>query len=94
MSGKAVSRAVRAHLLVESAFTCVLLEKCTSWKDNEDALRLVFNNLQQGELSIDEMNDDVDVIKLQNEFETGKVEISKQSRTAKLWIQYLNYIAT
>ena len=94
MSGKAVSRAVRAHLLVESALTCVLLEKCTSWKDNENALHLVFNNLKQGKLSIDEVNNDVDVIKLQIEFETGKVDISKQSRTAKLWIQYLDYIAT
>ena len=94
MSGKAVPRVVRAYLLVESALTCVLLEKCTSWKDNEDALRLFFNNLQQGELSIDEVNDDVDAIKLKNEFETRKVGILKQSRTAKLWIQYLVYIAT
>ena len=30
MSGKAVSRALTAHFLVESPFTCVLLDKCTS----------------------------------------------------------------
>ena len=90
MSGKAVSRALRAHLLVESALTCVLLDKCTSWKDSQDTFRLVFSNLQQGELSIDEVNDDVHVIKLQNEFETGKHELSKKLRAAKLWIQYLD----
>ena len=90
MSGKAVSRALRAHLLVESALTCVLLDKCTSWKDSQDTFHLVFSNLQQGELSIDEVNDDVHVIKLQNEFETGKHELSKKLRAAKLWIQYLD----
>ena len=62
--------------------------------DWEDILRLVFSNLQQGELSIDEVNDDVHVIKLQNEFETGKHELSKKLRAAKLWIQYLDYITT
>ena len=94
MSGKAVSRGPRAHLLVEFALTCVLLDKCISWKDSQDTLRLVFSNLQQGELSIDEVNDDVNVSKFQTEFETGKLELSKKSRTAKLWILYLNYIAT
>ena len=58
--------------------------------DWEDILRLVFSNLQQGELSIDEVNDDVHVIKLQNEFETGKYELLKKSHTPKLWIQYLD----
>ena len=82
MSGKAVSRALRAHLLVESALTCVLLDKCTSWKDSQDTHRLVFSNLQQGELSIDEVNDDAHVTKLQNELETGKYKLSEKSRTA------------
>ena len=44
--------------------------------------------------SIDKTNDDAHLIKLQNEFETGKYELSKKSRTAKLWIQYLDWIAT
>ena len=67
---------------------------CTSWKDSQDTLCLVFSNLQQGELSINDVNDDAHVIKLQNEFETGKYKLSKKSRTAKLWIQYLDFIAT
>ena len=92
--GKAVSRALRAHLLIESAFICMLLDKCTrTWKDSQDTLCLVFSNLQQGELSIDKVNDNVNVRKLENEFEKGKFELSKKSRTAKLWIQYLDYIA-
>ena len=74
VSGKTVSRGLRAHLLVEFALTCVLLDKCISWKDSQDTLRLVFSNLQQGELSIDEVNDDVNVSKFQTEFETGKLE--------------------
>ena len=63
-SGKAVSRALISHLLVESVLTCVLLDKCTRWKDSQDTLRLVFSNLQQKELSVNEVNDDVNVIKL------------------------------
>ena len=90
MSSKPVSWALRAHFLVESALACVLLDKCTGWKDNQDTLCLVFSNLQQGELCIDEVNDDVHVIKLQNEFETGKYELLKKSHTPKLWIQYLD----
>ena len=76
MSGKAVSRALTAHLLVESALTCVPPDKCTSWNDSQDTFHLVFSNLQQGELYIDEVNDDVHIIKFQNEFETGKYELS------------------
>ena len=45
MSGKAVSWALRAHLLVESVLACVLLDKCTRWKDNHDSLCLVLSNL-------------------------------------------------
>ena len=94
MSGKAVFGALRAHPLVESSITCVLLDKYTSWKDSKDIFYLVFSNLQQGELSINKVNDNVRVIKLQNEFETRKYELLKKSRTVKLWIQYLDYIAT
>ena len=75
MSGKAVSGALIAHLLVESALTCVLPDKCTSWNDSQDTFRLAFSNLQQGELSVDKVNDVVHIIKFQNEFETGKYEL-------------------
>ena len=44
-SGKAVTRALRGHLLVESVLTCVLLDKCTRWKDSQDTLRLVFSKI-------------------------------------------------
>ena len=44
--------------------------------------------------SIDKTNDDAHLIKLQNEFETRKYELSKKSRTVKLCIQYLDWIAT
>ena len=52
------------------------------------------SSLQQGDLSINEVNEDVNVIKLQNEFETEKLEISKKSRTAKICIHSLDYIST
>ena len=82
------------HLLGQSALTFLLLDKCTSWKDSQDDLCLVFSNLQQGELSINEVNDSVNVIKVQNIFETGKLELFTKSHTAKLWIQHLDYTAT
>ena len=44
-SGKAVSQALRAHLVLESVLTCVLLDKCTRWKDSQDTLRLVFSKI-------------------------------------------------
>ena len=52
---------------------------------------LLFNNLQQVELSIDKVNDNFHVIKLQNKFETGKLELLKKSRTN---FQNLDYIVT
>ena len=91
MSGKVVSRALRAHLLVESALTCVLLDECTSRKDSQDTLRLAFSKFQQGELSIDEVHGYVNVTKLQNKFQAGKLELSKKLGTTKLQIQYLDY---
>ena len=56
MSSKVVSRALRAHLLVESALTCVLLDECTSGKESQDTLRLAFSKFQQGKLSIEKVH--------------------------------------
>ena len=47
MSSKVVSRALRAHLLVESALTCVLLDECTSRKESQDTLRLPSANFSK-----------------------------------------------
>ena len=61
----------------------MLLDECTSRKDSQDTLRLAFSKFQQGELSIDEVHGYVNVTKLQNKFQTGKLELSKKLGTTK-----------
>ena len=93
MSGKAVSRALRAHFLVESALTTLVLEKVSSFNDHKENLHLIYNNLLDNKITIDQVNDHSDVTSLQIDVENVKTNLSKQSRTAKLWIQYLHYIS-
>ena len=49
---------------------------------------------QQWDLSINKLNDNLNLGKFENDFDTGKLELLNKLHTAKLQIQYLDYIAT
>ena len=98
MSGKAFSRALCAHFLTESALMTLIL---TIIKEDENFDRSIIDKFflelslastikQQldGNLNTPEFE------KLNQAISDTKELLSKKSRTAKLWISYVNYVAT
>ena len=104
MSGKAISRALRAHFMVESALEIKLLEVLTERDKQEDSrvdvmsredwseTQDLFNRCLLMEASLTEIENSEVLGKLHLELETVKEKLSAESRTSKLWIQYINYI--
>ena len=91
ISGKAVSRAIRGHFLVESALKGLLFDMVT---ENFDIDVECFKNC------IETMGDDLqsfyesqvtrDII---NAFQEVTSQLESESRTAKLWLSYMHYIS-
>ena len=98
MSGKAISRALRAHFLTEAALMTLLLEMIFDTEMIDD---IVFKT-QLNELN--ELNDSDSQLQVDTFLESDifrafeeallnlKNNLSKTYRTAKLWISYLHYV--
>ena len=97
ISGKAVSRALRAHFLVHSALKCLLFDIAKDDFDiGVDSLKTLLESTE----------DEADIAKL-NSFAESKVshdinnaleavtsaKSAAKSRTANLWLSYLQYIS-
>ena len=105
LSGKAVSRAFRGHMLVDTALYCLLiseifnidvsklLEEPQSIMDSTELKEIgkLYSQLTSGDLSVSEVYD-TDVLKNLEETIRSRTEMLKQSRTAKLWLQYSEMI--
>ncbi|CAG2250499.1 unnamed protein product [Mytilus edulis] len=101
LSGKAVARAFRGHMLVDTALYCLLiadifnidvsklLEEPNSTLETTEMKEIdeLYSQLSSGELSASEAGES-DVLKNLEATVHRKQEILKQSRTAKLWLQY------
>ena len=90
LSGKAIARALRAHSLVESALMGLLFE---GLKDTFEAstIQELYKNFLNGVVQSDEINENGNIFKLHDLIESYKSKLSV-SRTAKLWLQYLEYV--
>ena len=95
-SGKAIARAIRAHILAQSVLNTLLL---VDVKENneidfsklqnfyDDALRSDIGSEKFMELSSDQTFNTI-----QKEVEDTKNRLKEESRTSQLWIQYIDYI--
>ena len=93
MFGKAVARSLRAHFLVESALMGLLTEQAPKDEFDTSSLEKMYQDLVQRNLGLDDEGSSDIVIRLTNVVEKFKSEISSASRTAKLWLQYLEYVS-
>jgi hypothetical protein len=101
LSGKAVSQAVRGHFLVQSALNALLLNtlvdetsELSSHIDGFDveSLKQVYRDLANRVTRPEDVDSCLSVIELQKKLDALKSELSEKSRTARLWIQYINYV--
>ena len=98
ISGKAISRALRAHFLVESALVTLLVTMMREeeavgemdWEKFLSALSMEGKTKEQ----IEEQLVSDEFVKFHQLLSDRKTTLSAKSRTAKLWILYLDYIST
>ena len=94
--GKAGSRALRTHFLVESALMSTLLEMVDEFEEADfSSLKTFVKEFEQQNLTINEVNNfcqSPDVIKIENMLQKEMDKLASASRTAKLWLLYLHYL--
>ena len=94
LSGKAVSRTIRGHLLVESSLMQLLLEMIKE-KANIDLGELdeFYDRALDGNLdeeSLHKLAETSVYKKVTDSLATVKAELSNQSRTSQLWLLYMH----
>lgn len=106
MKGKAVSRAVRGHIIAESSLMVLLLHDTMEMIDQTETeephvvsredvhhFKTLCSNIANE--SCDEFTavQSECLGKLRDAICASKLHVSKQSCTAKLWVQYMNYVS-
>ena len=91
ISGKAVSRALRAHLLAESALSSILFED-TEAANNAEVNEFVSILEKKSLEEIKTFCQTPHVREIGAALEKRMQELRERSRTAKLWLQYLHHI--
>ena len=91
MSVKVVARALRAHFIIDSALTTILLEE---FRDDIDQLNLqeLYQGATSNQITVEEVNQSSIVTDLQQYLDHLKSQLARKSRKAKLSIQSLEYI--
>ena len=96
LSGKAVSRAIRGHLLVESSLISLLLEKIKEKTNNGfEELNEFYDSALDDNLDEESLHKLAKTLvykKVTDSLATVKAELSDQSRTSQLWLLYMHII--
>ena len=96
MSGKAIARAIRGHFLIETALVTKLLSKleASTLQQITDILPDIEQALQNSyEDGLIELESSKIFNQASSQLSHIKQWLSEISRTAKLWVQYLQYIS-
>ena len=94
MTGKAYSRAMRGHMLAQSAVMIQLLGKISSNHAQIDEICKIFSQTMNREVPHEDVLDNATLAHLNSAFMTLKTALEEDSRTAKLWIQYIDQVDT
>ena len=88
---KVVARALRAHFIIDSALTTILLEE---FRDDIDQLNLqeLYQGATSNQITVEEVNQSSIVTDLQQYLDHLKSQLAWKSRKTKLSIQNLEYI--
>lgn len=99
MNGKAYSRAIRGYFMIDLVLNKLLMEELTLCKSSklewEGALLKangLFDDLMAGKISLEEVESNTLLESIQEEIYTFKEVLSSESRTAKLWLQFMQMV--
>ena len=93
LSGKAYSRALRGHLIVDQVVSVLLFEKITEESSQYlnsiiDNLEILHNNLLLSMQNISDLSSDPLLSSIYPQMKDTKSKLTEKSRTASLWLQY------
>lgn len=91
LTGKAISRALRGHLLTEAALMTKLVSNVMPQTQQDNLKELMVGVLDEN-VTASDVADSADVAVLDQLLTDQKIMLTAQSRTARLWFQYLDYI--
>ena len=105
LTGKAYAKALRGHLLVESALSSLLLHAVLHGTNNEVVIQLeafdpceisllheYYESVISRTTDVVEASVPAIIQKLDDRLSAYKADLAAVSRTAKLWLQYLHYV--
>lgn len=96
LTGKAYARAIRAHFLAQSALKSHIITLAT--EKNEiplSEIEAIYNKVMKDDISEEEISQLTQIDQMKRIDMAMKLfadEIKKSSRTAKLWLQYIDYV--
>ena len=95
VSGKAIARAIRGHILVETALHLRLQKMILEESTNAEAPSMSEAEILELKSSLGSLGNisELPVVKkFVDCIDALKVELASKSRTAKLWLQYMEYV--
>ena len=87
LTGKAYSRAIRGNFMVDYALTSMLIDMIDDFAFTEE-IAVLFERVTGGEEAISDIEQNKLLHSVQQSHNELKATLSKESRTAKLWIEY------
>ena len=94
ISGKAYSRAVRGRMLAQNAVMIQLLREIPINHAKVDEICKLFTQTMNREVPNEDVLDNATLVHLNEALITLKTTLEENSRTAKLWIQYIDQVDT
>ena len=94
LSGHAYSRSIRGHFLLEAALTQKLIEGFSSELSEKDSKELdkLLSDVIAGKSGYDDINASEGIRSFEQKMNEWKENLKAKSRTAKFWLQYLDYV--
>ena len=90
LTGKAYSRAIRGHLLVDQNLSSNLIENLDI--QEKHCFEEIYSSLLNKSITIEDIENNEYINRIHSELDILKEQLSTSSRTAKLWISYQKVI--
>lgn len=99
LSGKAVSRAIRAHFLVDAVLNALLndfveasLENSDEWNSLLDDAGKLYDDLLSLRITSEDLASSKVLLLIKKKIDSAKSKLINENRTAKLWLQYMKMV--
>lgn len=93
LQGHAFARAVRGHLLVQTALSQIIMNQIPTTDDEQTGIKELLLNFMDETPSIDMLKDNQQLASIATKFGEELEKNSAQGHTSKLWVQYFHMVS-